>query len=74
MAVDSWSGQLIATLARLLMPCVFFLGSLCANHPSAHAQSGGPPFAGQTGEDAQGSIEAATFRFNDLPTTLFGPA
>jgi hypothetical protein len=75
MKVDRWSGQLISTLTRLLMPCVVFLGSLCSDHPAAQAQWGGNPFAGQTGEDATlGSIEATTFRFNDIYTTPFGPA
>ena len=57
------------------MLCVFFLGSFCANHTAAHAQTAGNPLAGLTGEDAaQGSIDAATFRFNDRYTTPFGPA
>jgi hypothetical protein len=73
--IDSWASQPLSTLTRLLMLGVFFLGSFCANNSALHAQSTGNPLAGRTGEDAAlGSIEAATFRFNDRYTTPFGPA
>ena len=75
MNIDSWAGQPLSTFTRLLMLSIFVLGSFCANHSNVHAQSTGNPFAGRTGEDAAlGSIQAATFRFNDRYATLFGPA
>ena len=75
MNIASWAGRSFSTGTRLLMPSVFFLASLCAHHGLAHAQSTGNPFAGRSAEDAaRGSIDAATFRFNDRYTTPFGPA
>jgi hypothetical protein len=73
--IDSWSGQLLSKLTGLLVLCVFSLGSVCANQIAVYAQSTGNPLVGQPGEDgALGSIDASTFRFNDLYTTPFGPA
>jgi hypothetical protein len=63
------------TLARLLLPGVFFLGFFCANHSAVEAQSTGSPLTGWAGDGAAlRAIQAATFRFNDRYTTPFGPA
>jgi hypothetical protein len=73
--IDSWPSQQLSTLSRLLTLCVFFLGSFCANYTVANAQSTGNPLLDKTGENGpQGSIEAATFHFNNRYTTPFGPA
>jgi hypothetical protein len=75
MNIDRWAGRALLTLARLLLPGVFFLGFFCANHSALEAQSTDNSLTGRAGDGAAlRAIQAATFRFNDRYTTPFGPA
>ena len=75
MSVGKRSGGRFSALARLLVVFAFFIGSLCANSPAAHAQVVADPLTDQAAEDGtQDPLDAGGFHFNDHDTTPFGPA
>jgi hypothetical protein len=74
MKIDRRCKQFLSTLFKLLVLCIL-LGPFSAIPATALAQPVENPLAGQTDENtSSGSISAATFHFNDLYTTPFGPA